>query len=71
MDPAVHTPAILRLLTWVRDNPNRQAVEIPGRAHLRAAERMQLVYWRGAGRRDGWVLTSKGEEQLASQEPTP
>lgn len=58
------TPSIVRLLTWIRDNPNRQKAEILGHSNLRTAERMQLVYWRGSGRRDGWILTDEGKRQL-------
>jgi hypothetical protein len=65
------TAPIIRLLAWVRDNPNRQALDIPGRSNLRTAEQMQLVYWRGSGKRGGWVLTSEGERQLQiNVEPT-
>jgi hypothetical protein len=65
------TAPIVRLLAWVRDNPNRQAADIPGRSTLRTAEQMQLVWWRGTGPRGGWVLTSEGERQLQiNAEPT-
>lgn len=58
------TAPIIRLLTWVRDNPHHQAADIPSRSNLRTAEQMQLVYWRGSGRRDGWILTDEGVRQL-------
>lgn len=65
------TAPIVKLLTWVRDNPNRQAADVPGRSNLRTAEQMQLVYWRGSGARDGWVLTDEGARQLRiNAEPT-
>jgi hypothetical protein len=63
------TAPIIRLLTWVRDNPNRQAADIEPLplargAVLRTAEQMQLVWWRGTGARGGWVLTDEGARQL-------
>jgi len=57
------------LLLWVYRHPNRQAGDIPSEfGSTKTPERLGLIYWRGCGAGEGWVVTEKGLYHLDHSE---